>query len=112
MSGADSGPRSRWQQLLRGVPPVGSNTSQAIVCGGGRGRVMDVTVPVYPVSAQGARLREERLARREGLRECAKRLGLRASELCDLETGRATLPTERDWSECLLAAAADWREAQ
>ena len=36
----------------------------------------------------GSKLREKRLARDESLRECAQRLGLKASELSAFETGR------------------------
>lgn len=50
----------------------------------------------YPPSPTGERLRVERVEARLNLRDLALLLGLRASDVSDLERGRQTL-SEQDW---------------
>jgi len=64
--------------------------------------MQQVTTPIWDPTAEGATLRRERLARREGLRECAVRLGLLPSQLSSLETGQETLPAG-EWALLLDA---------
>ena len=72
-------------------------TGSFFACGPGVCRTGTVDLPRWTPTPEGALLRAERLARREGLWECAVRLGLRASELSALESGRVTL-SEGEWA--------------
>lgn len=79
-------------------------TGPAIACGpGGCRDVSHIPVPAWTPTPEGARLRHERLERREGLRECAHRIGISAAQLSALEHGQQTLPGE-EWMAVLEAA--------
>ena len=84
-------------------PPDRQVTSDFIACGPEVSHTGTVDLPRWTPTPEGAMLLAERLARREGLRECAVRIGLWASELSALESGRETL-TEGEWAGVFDAA--------
>ena len=78
------------------VEATGSRGGQVLTPRG----IVDVAVPTYPISTEARRLRSLRVGI-IGLRDMAGRLGLRAAQLSDLETGKATLPMG-EWLDLLL----------
>ena len=62
----------------------------------------EITLPDWTPTHEGTRLRAERVERREGLRECAERIGLSAAQLSALESGIQTLSAE-EWVAVLEA---------
>lgn len=80
------------------VEPIGTRDATGFVCREGGGGWGTVTLNTYPPSANGERLRQKRNELDLGLREAAKRLRIKASELSDLESGRAVTD---DWLKVL-----------
>ena len=78
------------------VQPTGERTVRAMI----HGRVESVTEFVYPPSANGQRLRHERVEVEPylSIRVAARKAGLTASQVSALEQGEATL-SELDWRE-------------
>ena len=60
-----------------------------------------IEIPAYPPSPQGQALRNARVAAGLSLRELARRMGLRAQRLSDIERGAAA---PDDWEACWEAS--------
>ncbi len=90
------------------VAPSGHRTARAFFCGELR-TVADFT---YPASPEGEALRAFRVdidgPHYVNLREAAKRLGIRASELSDLEMGRAMFTEPEMWTEARRLIRPEW----
>jgi DNA-binding transcriptional regulator YiaG len=72
------------------VAPIGKRKSVALVKPStGPCMLREIELDEYPPSPDGERFREARHAADLSLRECARELGLRPSEVSDLENGRA-----------------------
>lgn len=87
--------------VIRVIPvePIGAREVTGFVCReNGQGGYGSITLPAYPPSPDGERLRQKRNELDLGLREAAKRLRIKASELSDLENGRAVTD---DWLKAL-----------
>jgi hypothetical protein len=85
------------------VEPVGERTSDALVCGGGRCRVMTTRSPVYPASENAEALRRLRLSRNLSLRRAAALLAMSGADLSALEWGRKMLTSPEEWARALKA---------
>jgi hypothetical protein len=93
-------------KLIR-VEPIGKQRTVAFACGGGKGGLREVEMDIYPEHKRAVEFREKRVHEAGwSLREAAKKLGLSAAELSDLENGRKTLGDE-DWArvEAMLIEA-------
>ncbi len=75
---------------LQPIPPIGQQTGVAFVCPGG---LREVTHEVFPEDAvaRGRALRDVRVLIGRSLGDTARMLGLRPSQLSNVEMGRADL---------------------
>lgn len=83
--------------LVIRVESTGLRQTTALVCTARGCEVQPVTLDTYPPSPRGERLRALRVELGLGLREAARALGVKASELSGLEFGRARLADEAEW---------------
>ena len=87
---------------LRAVDPVGERISSAFVRRASGCTFKDVTIPTYPPSPMGDKLREARHRASLSLGQAARLFGLKASEFSGLEWGRTTLDND-DWQAVFRA---------
>ena len=92
---------------LIAAEPFAHDHVPAFVDGPGRHGVEYVRVPRYVISTQATLFAGVRREREIGLRDAAKRLGLKsAAEVSSLETGKLTLSLA-DWQAALTAILSD-----
>jgi hypothetical protein len=95
---------SRWRLKLREPVGYGREHGFRIACGpGGSAGPFDEQRPIYSPSPEAMEFRARRQALDLALREAARRVGLSAPELSDLEHGRANLADPEDWPRLLGA---------
>ena len=82
------------------VEPVGHTTGPAFVHRASGCSFEHVTVPSYPPSPRGQRLRDARvLGSGCSLREAAKRLGMKPVDYSAIEHGSAVFVDDADWAQ-------------
>jgi hypothetical protein len=89
---------------LVSVEPVRKRRSLAFVDWAGGGDLRQVESATYPASPRGRALRDARVDASVSLGDLARKLGIRAVELCKLEHGELTTD-EAGWTECFAAVS-------
>lgn len=77
------------------IAPESTTRGVALACGGGRNHLVECDVPSYPLTDDARDFRRARIQAGLSVRVVAIRLGIRATELSDVERG-AKVPD--DWA--------------
>lgn len=85
--------------ILIPVSPVSTTRGVALVRGGGRHGLVECDVPSYPLTDEARDFRRARIAAGVNVRRAAARIGVRASEVSDVERGAKVPEDWGDWWE-------------